>query len=291
VLMHGNPTWGYLYRNFIPPLVEAGYRVIVPDLLGAGRSDKPGGPEVYRIRRHADRTERLLESLDLRDATLVPHDWGMHSLYWAIRHPERLRGLFILNTMAHRRREQIRLPLTIRLFRNRGTGPLLVKRLDVVRRFFLFRFGIAHRERLTPTIKRAYLAPNPTAASRTGVLVFVREVPTGPSDPVSYFWGELEDGLERHFRDKPVGIAWGMKGRCLHARGPGGAVAGHLPPCEGDATGGCRPLRPGGRLRAGRPALLDHLGRDDRRGTMPDIGSARLPGRDRNVEAAEELGR
>jgi pimeloyl-ACP methyl ester carboxylesterase len=126
VLVHGNPTWGYLYRNFIPPLVEAGYRVIVPDLLGAGRSDKPDRPDVYKISRHAERTERLLESLDLSDATLVPHDWGMHSLYWAIRHPHRLRGLFILNTMAHRRREAIRLPPAIRLFRSRAAGPLLV---------------------------------------------------------------------------------------------------------------------------------------------------------------------
>jgi pimeloyl-ACP methyl ester carboxylesterase len=167
--------------------------------------------EVYKIRRHAERTEQLLESLDLRDTTLVPHDWGMNSLYWAIRHPERLRGLFILNTMAHRRREDIKLPLPIKLFRNRATGPLLVKRIDVVRRFFLFKFGIVHRDRLTPEIKHAYLAPNPTAASRTGVLIFLREIPTGPSDPASLFWGELEDGLERHFRDKPVAIAWGMK--------------------------------------------------------------------------------
>ena len=60
-MVHGNPTWGYLYRNFIPPLVEAGYRVIVPDLLGAGRSDKPGRPEVYTVRRHAERTEQLAD--------------------------------------------------------------------------------------------------------------------------------------------------------------------------------------------------------------------------------------
>jgi pimeloyl-ACP methyl ester carboxylesterase len=211
VLMHGNPAWGYLYRNFIPPLARAGHRVIVPDLLGAGRSDKPDDPEVYRVRRHAERTEQLLESLDLRGATLVPHDWGMHSLYWAIRHPERLRGLFILNTIAHRRREPIKLPLPIKLFRSRVTGPLLVKQLDVVRRFFLFRFGLVHRERLTAEIKRAYLAPNPTAASRTGVLTFLREIPTGPDDPGSRFWGELEDGLERYFHDKPVGISWGMR--------------------------------------------------------------------------------
>jgi pimeloyl-ACP methyl ester carboxylesterase len=215
VLVHGNPAWGYLYRNFIPPLIENGYRVIVPDLLGTGRSDKPDRPEVYRIRRHAERMEQLLESLDLRDTTLVPHDWGMHSLYWAIRHPERLRGLFILNTVAHRRREEIELPLPIKLFRSRVTGPLLVKRLDLVRRFFLFKFGIAHHDRITPEIRRAYLAPNPTTASRTGVLIFLQEIPARPDDPISHFWGELEDGLEHHFRSKPVGIAWGMKDRAF----------------------------------------------------------------------------
>jgi haloalkane dehalogenase len=135
----------------------------------------------------------------------------MHSLYWAIEHAERIRSLFILNTIAHRRREEIHLPLAIKLFRSRVTGPLLVKRLDVVRRFFLFKFGIEHRDRVSPDSKRAYLAPNPTAASRAGVLVFLREIPTRPSDAISKFWGELEDGLERLFGDKPVGIAWGMK--------------------------------------------------------------------------------
>ena len=284
VMVHGNPSWGYLYRHFIPPLLEAGYRVIVPDLLGAGRSDKPDRAEAYKIRRHAERTEQLLESLDLRDATLVPHDWGMHSLYWAIRHPERLRGLFVLNTIAHRRREEIRLPLAIKLFRNRGTGPLLVKRLDVVRRFFLFRFGIVHRDRLTPEIKRAYLAPNPTAASRTGVLVFLREIPIGPSDPVSHFWGELEDGLERHFRDRPVGIAWGMKdaaftpavldelwlGTFPHAVVTRVPDAGHF--VQEDA------------YERVVPALLELLGGDDPRSGAPATGSARLPGRNPNVE-------
>lgn len=210
VLMHGNPSWGYLYRHFIPPLIQAGFRVIVPDLLGAGRSDKPGDANAYSIRRHAVRTESLLESLDLQDATLVPHDWGMHSLHWAIRHPQRLRGLFILNTIAHRRRAEIKLPIAIRMFRAPLLGPLLVQRLDLVRRFFLFRFGIVHRDRITANIKRAYLVPNPTSASRAGVLRFLREIPTAPGDPVSDFWGEIEDGLALHFRGKPIGMAWGM---------------------------------------------------------------------------------
>lgn len=76
VVVHGNPTWGYLYRNFIPALVAAGRRVIVPDHLGFGRSDKPGVADLYRVPRHAARLERVLESLDLREATVVPQDWG-----------------------------------------------------------------------------------------------------------------------------------------------------------------------------------------------------------------------
>lgn len=87
VMLHGNPTWGYLYRNFIPPLVDAGFRAIVPDHLGFGRSDKPCDRELYRIHRHADRLDALLEPLDLHKATVVAHDWGGPiGLAWAAGH-------------------------------------------------------------------------------------------------------------------------------------------------------------------------------------------------------------
>jgi hypothetical protein len=109
-----------------------------------------------------------------------------------------------------------------------------------------------HRDRLTPQIKRAYLQPNPTAATRTGVLVFLREVPTGPSDPVSHFWGELEDGLERHFRDKPVGIAWGMQDAAFTPAVLDELWLGTFPHAVVTRVPGCRPLRPGGCLRVGR---------------------------------------
>jgi pimeloyl-ACP methyl ester carboxylesterase len=212
VMLHGNPTWGYLYRNFIPSLVESGHRAIVPDHLGFGRSDNPGNPELYTIARHAQRMEQLLESLALRDATVVPQDWGGPiGLYWAGRHPERCRGLFILNTFAHRPRGKVPLPLPLKLFRTPGVGELAVKRLDLFKRAFLFRDGVVHRERLTPTVKRAYFAPHPTAASRTPILVFPREIPSGPTGPVSDLCAEIEDQLELHFRDKPVGVAWALK--------------------------------------------------------------------------------
>jgi pimeloyl-ACP methyl ester carboxylesterase len=212
VMLHGNPTWGYLYRNFMSALVEAGHRAIVPDHLGFGRSDKPDRPELYTIARHAQRMEQLLESLDLRDVTVVPQDWGGPiGLYWASRHPERCRGLFILNTYAHRPRGEVQLPVPLRLFRRPGLGELMVKRLDLFKRVFLFRAGVVHRERLTPTVKRAYLAPHPTTASRTPILVFPREIPAGPSGPVSDLLAEIEEPLTTHFRDKPVGIAWAQK--------------------------------------------------------------------------------
>src|SRR4051812_39931566 len=74
--MHGEPTWSYLWRKVFPVVVEAGYRAIVPDLAGFGRSDKPTDIGWYSYDRHTEVMADLLEQLDLRDATMVVHDWG-----------------------------------------------------------------------------------------------------------------------------------------------------------------------------------------------------------------------
>jgi haloalkane dehalogenase len=220
VMVHGNPTWGYLYRNFIPPLVEAGHRAIVPDHLGFGRSAKPSDPELYRIPRHAERLDALLESLDLGGATVVPQDWGGPiGLYWATRHPERVDGLFILNTWAHGwsaerlppGKDKIPLPLPLRLFRTPGVGEVLVKGLDAFKRGFLFGQGVVHRERLTPTVKRAYRSVHQGWSERTAILVFPREIPITREGPVLAMNTEIEERLKRHFRSKPVHIMWAMK--------------------------------------------------------------------------------
>jgi pimeloyl-ACP methyl ester carboxylesterase len=212
VMLHGNPTWGYLYRNFIPPLVEAGHRAIVLDHLGFGRSDKPNDPGLYTINRHVDRTDTLLESLDLSGAVVVPQDWGGPiGLGWATRHPERVAKLFILNTYAHRPRAKVKLPLPLRLFRTPGVGEVMVKGLDLFKRVFLFRAGVVHRERLTPEVKEAYRAVHAGWSERTPILVFPREIPSGPEGRVADLSAEIEAGLEQHFRGKPVKIAWAMK--------------------------------------------------------------------------------
>lgn len=220
VLVHGNPTWGYLYRNFIPALVEAGHRAIVPDHLGFGLSDKPDDAELYRVPRHAERLDALLESLDLRGAVVVPQDWGGPiGLRWATRHPERVDGLFVLNTFAHGwkperlppGKDRVPLPLPLHLFRAPVIGELLVKGLDAFKRGFLFQQGVVHRERLTPTVKRAYRSVHRGWSERTAILVFPREIPVTDGGPVIAMNAEVEQGLQRHFRSKPVHIAWAMK--------------------------------------------------------------------------------
>jgi pimeloyl-ACP methyl ester carboxylesterase len=211
VLVHGNPTWGFLYRNFIGPLARAGHRAIVPDHLGFGRSDKPSDPELYRIPRHVARLDALLESLDLRDAVIVVQDWGGPiGLSWAVAHPERVSGLFILNTFDG---PQPTLPLPLQLFRTPGVGEVLVKGFDMFVRGFLFRGGVVHRERLTEDVRHAYLAPHPTWSSRTGELVFPREIPdpASPTGPVAELLTQLERELEQHFRSKPARIMWPMR--------------------------------------------------------------------------------
>jgi len=212
VMVHGNPTWGYLYRRFIAAATEAGYRAIVPDHLGFGRSDKPDQPALYRIPRHGDRCEALLESLDLRDATILTQDWGGPiGLAWAARNPERVRSLAILNTFAHRPPERVKLPLPLRLFRTPGVGEVMVKGMHAFVNQFLFQAGVVHPERLGPHEKAAYRAPHPTWASRTPILVFPREIPAGPEGRVSDYLAEVHDRLAAGFADKPVFIAWPMK--------------------------------------------------------------------------------
>lgn len=220
VMVHGNPTWGYLYRNFIGPVVEAGCRAIVPDHLGFGRSDKPSDPALYTVPRHAERLEMLLESLDLSGAVVVPQDWGgPTSLYWATQHPERIAGLFILNTFAHgfrpeilpEGRDEVPLPLPLRLFRTPGVGEVMVKGLDAFKRGFLFGQGITKKERMTDVVKRAYTDVHSGWRDRTAILVFPREIPVNGEGPVVAMNTEIERRMEEHFRSKPVHICWAMK--------------------------------------------------------------------------------
>ena len=98
VCLHGEPTWGYLYRSFIPPLAKD-YRVIVPDHMGFGKSETPQD-RIYTLKSHVENLEKLLDDLDVKDVTFVCQDWGgpITGAY-TIRHPDRVKRLFLMNTL------------------------------------------------------------------------------------------------------------------------------------------------------------------------------------------------
>ena len=99
VFFHGEPTWSFLWRKVIPPVRDAGYRCIAPDYAGFGRSDKPTDLGWYTYDRHVELMALLLEELDLRDATVVVHDWGGPiGLRLAVEHPDRISRIVIMET-------------------------------------------------------------------------------------------------------------------------------------------------------------------------------------------------
>jgi pimeloyl-ACP methyl ester carboxylesterase len=99
VLLHGNPTWGFLYREFVAPLTEAGYRVIIPDMIGFGLSEKPTREHAHSLDGHIANLTALLRGLDLRRVTLVCHDWGGPTgLGFAFSDVSRVRALVLMST-------------------------------------------------------------------------------------------------------------------------------------------------------------------------------------------------
>jgi haloalkane dehalogenase len=212
VLLHGNPSWSYLYRRFVPRLTAAGHRAIAIDLLGFGRSDKPTDPAEYAIERHVARLGALLDSLDLSDACLVVHDWGGPiGLPWAAGDPGRVTRLLVLNTFAPRLPGPMGRGLTLRMFRTRGLGELAATVRDGLTEDFLLGAGVRHRDRLDDRAKEAYRASHPTRASRTALLAFPRQVPLRPDDPVAALSARTEAALRERFRDRPARICWGMR--------------------------------------------------------------------------------
>src|SRR5476649_1412486 len=98
LLLHGQPTWGYIYRNFIPSLADT-HRIIVPDHMGFGKSETPPDRE-YTLRTHVKNLAALIEALDLNDITLVMQDWGGPiGAGYAVRHPQRIHSLVLMNTV------------------------------------------------------------------------------------------------------------------------------------------------------------------------------------------------
>jgi haloalkane dehalogenase len=174
VLLHGEPTWSYLYRTMIRPLADAGHRVLAPDLIGFGRSDKPTRIGDYTYQRHVDWITSWLTALDLRDVTAVVQDWGsLIGLRVAAENPDRFAKLFIANGF---------LPTA-----DRPTPPAF----GIWRAFakytpwfdagWLVDRGTVHK--IPAAVRAGYNAPFPDKRYQAGARAFPQLVPTSPSDP------------------------------------------------------------------------------------------------------------
>lgn len=211
VMLHGNPTWSYLYRRLIGPLAAAGFRAVAHDAIGFGRSDKPRKQSEYSLDRHAAHFSSLMDELQLDGVTLVVHDWGGPiGLTWAVANPERVARLVLMNTFTGRSPEQARMPVPLRLARAPVTGELLVKGAHAFVRKGLFQLGVARPERLGDPEQAAYLAPHPSWESRTGVLSFPRLISMQGQDATAPQADAVENGLSA-LATKPTLIFWGMQ--------------------------------------------------------------------------------
>ncbi|HEV2146666.1 MAG TPA: alpha/beta fold hydrolase [Longimicrobiaceae bacterium] len=202
LMVHGTPTWSYLYRHVVRELSTT-HRCIVPDHLGFGLSDKPEGWS-YRPEDHAANLAELIRRLDLRDLTLVVHDFGGPiGLSYAVEHPENVERLVLFNTWMWSQRGNASVEKVSRFVAG-PVGRFLYTRLNFSPRV-LVKQAFGDRSRLTKEVHRHYLRPFGSPAERQGPWVLGREL-IGSSDFYQRLW-ERRDAI----RDKPALLLWGMK--------------------------------------------------------------------------------
>lgn len=173
VFLHGEPTWSFLWRKVFPPVRDAGFRCLVPDLAGFGRSDKPTDDDWYSYDRHTERVAFLLEDLDLRDATMVVHDWGGPiGLRVAAEHPDRVSRIVAMDTGIFNGRQ--RMHDAWHRFKD------YVEKTPDVPAGFLVRNACATDP--GDVVAAAYDAPFPEQAAKAGPRTFPPMIPLTPEE-------------------------------------------------------------------------------------------------------------
>lgn len=206
LLLHGNPTWSFLYRDWIRPLSRVA-RVVAVDTVGFGRSDHPGDPRYHTLERHVRNLEELAAELRLKRVVPVMQDWGGPiGLGYATRHADDVAGLVVLNTAVWPPSSLSRLPLPLRLMRKKGIGEWLNGRRNLTVETFLPRLL---QRPPSPEVMEGYRHPFPTPASRIGVVQAPRMIPDGPDHPSHATMQRTASGLRS--LDVPAMVAWGSK--------------------------------------------------------------------------------
>ncbi len=211
LLVHGNPTWSFYWREIVRGLRDR-YRLVVPDHIGCGLSDKPSASQYsYRLAQRIRDLGRLVESLDLDQITLMAHDWGGPiGMGAAVADPRRFSRFVLMNTAAFRAQ---RCPWRIRLCHVPGLGALSVQGLNLFAKGAV-RMAAERRERMTAAVRAGLLAPYDSWSNRIAVLRFVMDIPLKPNHPSYQTLVDIENGLNQ-FSQRPVSLIWGMRDWCF----------------------------------------------------------------------------
>lgn len=201
VFVHGTPTWSFLFRDLIKELSKT-HRCIAMDHLGFGLSDKPEKWS-YKPEAHAENFAALMQHLNLKEVTLVVHDYGGPiALPWAIENPGKVARLVLMNTWLWSVKDDKRVQKVDKLLHGR-LGKFLYLKLNVSPRF-LMKKAFSDRSLLTRSIQKHYTSPFPSPSTRHGQLVFGQEL-VGSSDWFEKMWRQRES-----IENIPTLILWGM---------------------------------------------------------------------------------
>lgn len=205
--LHGNPTWSFAWRDLIGPL-SAEHRLIVPDHVGCGLSDKPADYP-YVLEQHIQNVEDLVASLGLERITLVLHDWGgAIGMGFARRHPGKVARIALMNTAAFLSTD---IPLRISICRLPGFGALAVRGFNG---FVRAATRAAVERPMSAQVRRGYLLPYDSYANRVAIHRFVQDIPLAPGHP-SYPELEAIDASLERFTNTPVALFWGERDWCF----------------------------------------------------------------------------
>ena len=209
LMVHGNPTWSFYWRNLVLAFRDR-YRALAVDHIGCGLSDKPRQYD-YTLARHVDNLARFVTQLDLRDVTLLAHDWGgAIALGTALKHTDRIGRIVLFNTGAF---PPPFVPFRIRVCRTPVLGRIALRGLNLFSRAAL-RMAVEKSERMTPAVRAGLLAPYDSWAHRVAVDRFVRDIPLTQRHPTWQTLADIESGLPT-LAHLPVQLIWGMRDWCF----------------------------------------------------------------------------
>lgn len=206
VMLHGNPTWSFFYRNLIKDLSKS-HRVIVPDHIGCGLSSKPEDYQ-YTLINHINNVEKLLNKLNIDKFSLIVHDWGgAIGMGVATRHPSKIEKIVAMNTACFTSQD---IPLRINILRN-DFGEWMIRSMNA---FAFPATFMAVNKKLNPIIKKGFLLPYNNFSNRIATAKFVRDI---PMDKTHQTYPTLKN-IEDHLKDikAPVLLLWGEKDFCFN---------------------------------------------------------------------------